>query len=49
MPCVKPQKLTGIGNRERHEDDRCGYMNLVHEHVGEVSFHQRVEHKAHAR
>src|SRR6267154_120121 len=35
---VKPQKLTGIGNREGHEDDRCGFMNLVHEHhVGEVS------------
>jgi len=47
---VKPQKLTGIGNREGHEDDRCDFMNLVHEHhVGEVSFHQRVEHKVHAR
>jgi hypothetical protein len=25
---VKPQKLTGIGNREGHEDDRCGFIEF---------------------
>ena len=47
---VKPQNLTGIGNREGHEDDdSCGFMNLVDEHTdaGEVSFHQWAEHMAH--